>query len=440
MVKKCLTALGAVLLAVAIAACGSSSKKSSSTTAATTSSPAASSSTAASASTSTATSTPTAAAASGAVVNLGAVCSCTGAQAAALARVKDVNQVWAKAVNAAGGINDHPVKVTVLDDGGNPTTALRNAKELVESDHIQALVGDMSLADGAFSSYIAKAGVPVIGGFSPSTPFLTNPDFYATGATLPVGLVGVAALAKQGGHKTLGLMYCSETPLCAQLIPIIKGAAQLNGLKFDSVAISGTAPSYAAPCLALKSKGVDALFVADNAAITTRVMAGCAQQGYKPAVVSETTTGDSTWLKNPIYNGALLSSSNPGYTDSSNPAIKEFLDALNKYDPSLQSSAEFSYDTLYPWIAGKLFEAAAKIGNLTPSSTPAQITAAMHKIKNETLGGLTAPLTVAAGKPVFSPCYYGVTIKNGAYTNLSGGKPLCLTAAQSAALLSALKG
>jgi hypothetical protein len=40
---------------------------------------------------------------------------------------------------------------------------------------------------------------------------------------------------------------------------------------------------------------------------------------------------------------------------------------------------------------------------------------------------------------VFSPCYYGLTIKGGAYADLNGGKPKCLTAAQAAALASSLK-
>jgi hypothetical protein len=40
---------------------------------------------------------------------------------------------------------------------------------------------------------------------------------------------------------------------------------------------------------------------------------------------------------------------------------------------------------------------------------------------------------------VFSPCYYGLTIKNGAYDDLNDGKPLCLTAAQAAALEASLK-
>ncbi|MHB8736942.1 MAG: ABC transporter substrate-binding protein, partial [Terriglobales bacterium] len=270
--------------------------------------------------------------------------------------------------------------------------------------------------------------------------FLPPPDVFTPGATVLVQTVGVAALAKAAGKKTLGIMYCEGTPLCGQLVAIVHGAAQLSGLRFASVAISSTAPSYAAPCLAMKSKGVDALFVAQNAPLVQRVVAACAQQGYKPAIVSETTTAASSWLTDSNFNGALLSSSNPGYTDASNPGVAAFLAALKKYDPSLPGSSAFTYDALYPWIAGKLFEAAAKAGNLTPNSTPTEVKQALYKVKGDTLGGLSAPITVTPAKPVFSPCYYGVTIKNGAYADLNGGNPTCLTTAEATALMAALKG
>ncbi|MHB8689981.1 MAG: ABC transporter substrate-binding protein [Solirubrobacteraceae bacterium] len=375
----------------------------------------------------------------GASFNVGAICSCSGVQAASLAGLKEVSSVWAESVNAGGGINGRPVKMTVMDDGGNPATAVQDVKQLVQSDHIQALVSDGSLADGSFASYIAGSGVPVVGGIAASIPFLTNPDFFASGGNSVIQTVGLAALAKAAGKHTLGVMYCSESPLCAQLIPIAKGAAQLSRLGFASAAISSAAPSYAAPCLAMKGRGVDALFVADNSATVQRVVDACAQQGYRPAVVEEGGTTASTWLHDPNFSGALLSSSNPGYTDSSNPGVSAFLAALKKYDPSLLGSSSFGYDTIYPWIAGELFAAAAKAGNLTPSSTPAEVKQALYKITGTTLGGLSAPLPITPGKPVFSPCYYGLTIKNGAYVDLSAGKPSCLTAAQAAGLQAALK-
>jgi branched-chain amino acid transport system substrate-binding protein len=360
-------------------------------------------------------------------------------QSAALANLKAVSTAWAQSVNAAGGINGHPVKLTVMDDGGSPATALQDIKQLVQSDHIQALVSDGSLADGSWASYVAGQGVPVVGGLNPSVPFITNPDFFATGTTLPVETVGAAALAKQAGKHKLGVMYCSETPLCAQVVPLAKGAAALNGLGFASQAVSSTAPSYAAPCLAMKSAGVDALFVADNGAVVQRIVDACAQQGYKPTVVNETATAGSNWLSDANFNGAVLSSSNPGYTDSANPGVAAFLAALKKYAPSVQGGTSFSYDTIYPWLAGQLFQEAAKAGSLTPTSTPAQVKQALYKVNGTTLGGLAPPLTITPGKPVFSACFFGSTLKSGGYASLNGGKPSCLTAPQVKALLAALK-
>ena len=419
--RSALAVVIAAAVTVALSACGSTS----SSTSATGSDPA-----------SAAVSAPKV---TGASFNLGAICSCSGVQAASLAGLKEVSTVWADSVNAAGGINGHPVKMTAMDDGGNPATALQDVKQLVQTDHIQALVGDGSLADGSFASYIASSRVPVIGGIAASVPFMTNPDFFEIGANAVVQSVGLGALAKSAGKHTLGVLYCSESPLCAQLVPILKGGAQLSGLGFASTTISVAAPSYAAPCLAMKGKGVDALFVADNSATVQRVVDACAQQGYRPAILEESGTTALTWLHDPNLNGALLTASNPGYTDSSNPGVASFLAALKKYDPSLLGSSSFGYDTIYPWVAGELFVAAAKAGNLTPSSTPAEVKQALYKSKGTTLGGLSAPLPITAGEPVFSPCYYGLTIKSGAYDDLNDGKPMCLTAAQAAALEASLK-
>jgi branched-chain amino acid transport system substrate-binding protein len=413
--------VGLLISGLLLAACGSSSKSSSSTTSAASKT------------------TSTAVVVKGPAFRLGAVCSCSGVQAATLARMAEISNVWAKAVNAAGGINGHPVTVTALDDGGNPTTALKNVKQLVEQNHIQALVSDGSLADQSFVAYLTQKGIPVIGGTAVSTPFLTSTNFFASGANLPIDTVGLGALAKGAGKQTLGVLYCTETPLCAQAVPIAKGAAALTGLKFASGGISSTAPSYAAPCLAMKSKGVDALFVADNGATLQRVAAGCAQQGYKPTFVINMSSLLPTFLNDANLQGALIASSNASQTDTSNPGVAAFRAAVKKYDPSLLSSPQFDINTLYVWAAGRLFEAAAAAGHLTPSSTPAQVKAAVYKTSGTTLGGLSAPLPIKQGQPVITPCYYGLTIKNNALTTLSGGKPLCLTAAQVGALLTGLK-
>jgi branched-chain amino acid transport system substrate-binding protein len=370
---------------------------------------------------------------------LGTICSCSGVQAASLGAVSSGSTIWLKSVNAAGGINGHPVSLTVLDDGGSPVTALQDVKRLIQSDHIQALVGDMSLADQSFEPYIAQAGIPVLGGLPVSTAFLTSPDFFNIGANLPVDTVGLGALAKGAGKKTFGVVYCTESPICAQANVIGKAAAALSGLGFASLGVSSNAPSYTAPCLALKSKGVDSVFPAVNGAVVPRVMAACAQQGYKPTVLANASSVLPSWLTDPNLQGTLIASSSPLVQDASNPAITVFRAAVQKFDPSLLTSQQFNVDVLAAWAAGKLFEAAAAAGRLTPSSTPAQVKAAVYKANGTTLGGLTAPLPIIPGQPVITPCYYGAKIANDTLSPTGGGKPYCLTKTQTTALLTGLK-
>lgn len=371
---------------------------------------------------------------------LGMICSCTGPEAAAVGNNINAIHAWADSVNAKGGVNGYPVKVITLDDQQNQATSLQDAKELVEQDHVQAIVGESSFVDSAFASYVAGAGIPVIGGSNYESSFQSNPDFFPSGGQVISGLAGGAALAKQAGKKVFGTIYCAESPICAQLVPLINGIAPLYGLKSYVAKISATAPSYTAPCLAAKSAGVDGMFIADNSPIVLRFVAACAQQGYTPQQITSTQTVTSAWLSDPTLNGALLSSLDANAYDTSTPAIAAFQAALKKYAPSAApSSSTFSGEEINAWSGGLLFQAAATAGHLTPSSTPAQVKKGLYALKNETLDGIAPPLNFTPGKPAFIPCWFTEQVKGGKFTSLNGNKPTCLTAAQGAALAKALK-
>jgi branched-chain amino acid transport system substrate-binding protein len=408
--------------ALALSACGSSGSGSSSTA----------SGGAASAATSNA-------GLKGKPIVVGMICSCTGPEASAVGNNISVIKAWANYVNANGGINGYPVKVITMDDQQNAATALQDAKALVEQDHVKAIVGESSFVDASFAPYVQSAGVPVIGGSNYEASFQSNPDFFPSGGDQISGLVGQFALAKQAGKKVLGTIYCAESPICAQLVPLANGLAPLYGLKSFTAKISATAPSYTAPCLAAKSAGVDAMFVADNSPIVLRFVAACAQQGYTPQQVSSTQTATSAWLSDSTLNGALLTALNANGYDTSTPAIATLQQALKKYAPSAIDGSAFSGEEINPWSGGLLFQAAAKAAHLTPSSTPADVKKGLYALKNETLDGVAPPLTFTPGKPAFIPCWFGQQVKAGKFASLNGNKPSCLTAAQAAALAKALK-
>lgn len=372
---------------------------------------------------------------------LGTICSCSGPQAAALGLVKDSANAWAAWTNASGGVNGHPVKLIVEDDGSNPATALQAVKKLVEQDHVIAIVGETSLVDANWASYIQSKGVPVVGGLSVEAPFLSNPDFFATGASVPVMIVGQFAAMQQQNLKSFGVLYCAESPVCAQLDGLAKLAAGVTGgtISTHSGKVAATSPNYNAQCLAMKNGKVDGLQIAAASTVVTRVADQCATLGYKPIQINQTTTFAQDWLKNPNLDGALLISSNANYLDDSVPGVKDFLDALAKYQPNVPASDQFGYDNIYPWIGGQLFAAAAKAGNLTSTSKPADVTAALYQLEGETLNGLTAPLTFTKGQPNFVNCYYVTQVKSGKLTSLNDGKESCLSNEQTTALANALK-
>jgi branched-chain amino acid transport system substrate-binding protein len=357
------------------------------------------------------------------------ICSCSGAEASALSPVEPTIEAWARWVNAHGGINGSPVQLIVKDDGLNPAVSLEEAKELVTQDHIMAMVGEMSEVDSTWASYIKSTGVPVIGGISQEPPFLSNPDFFPSGAQISQ-VVGIAGLAKRSGKRHIGVYYCAEAPICAQVVPVEKLAAKLYGLGFTTGKISATAPSYAAPCLTAKRAGVDAMWVADASPVVLRFAAACVQQGYDVEQVGEIPATTNAWLSDPNERGVVLTAPNANPYDPSTPAIRTFREALARYAPGLLGSSGFGYDSILTWSGGLLFQAAAEAAHLTANSTSADVKKGLYDLRDETLGGISPPLTFAQGGPRFVPCYFTDEITDGRFLSLNQSQPTCLTASQ----------
>jgi branched-chain amino acid transport system substrate-binding protein len=256
-----------------------------------------------------------------------------------------------------------------------------------------------------------------------------------SGSDIIAEIVGTIELAKTKGRKHVGVLYCAESPICAQIIPLVNAAGALSGVKITTGKVSSTAPNYTAQCLSLKSAGVDALFVGAGSPVVQRVAASCAQQGYRPATVNTTSTATNAWRSDKNLDGAVLSAYGANVFDEATPAIKEFRAAQNKYDPGLLTNGQFGANLIGVWAGGKLFEAAAKAAHIAPQSTSADVKKGLYALQSETLGGLTAPLTFTPGKPTFTPCYFTVQLKGGNFISLNGNRPTCLPTAVTTALM-----
>jgi branched-chain amino acid transport system substrate-binding protein len=374
----------------------------------------------------------------GTAIRVGLICDCTGPYSSNYLFEADAGDAWAQSVNAAGGINGHPVKLYAMDAAANPTTALQDVKQLVEQDKIIALF-DLTTTSSAWEAYITSKGVPVVGGNVSEAPFSTNPNFFADGSPLTVNLVGALLQMQKLGLKHWGIMYCAEAPQCAQEQTLGNAAAKaVPGMSVSYQKVAATSPTYTSQCLAFKSAGVDAVFIAAPADEGLRVIESCKTLGYTPKSVTQVNVTDHAWLSNPDVVGAVIVSPNANFQDSSVPSVKAFLDAMKKYHPNDLSQPQFAPNTLIPWIAGELFEAAAKASGIGPNSTGADVKKGLYTLKNETLNGLVPPLTFTPGQVAFPTCNFLTSIQNGEFTSPDGGGPQCLTAEQVTTLKSAL--
>jgi len=378
----------------------------------------------------------------GAPIVVGSICSCSGVAASTLGLNAKAMHAWEAWTNNHGGINGHPVKVITEDDQQNPATALQQVKKLIDNDHVMAIVGQASLVDETWASYAQQKGVPVVGGNTADSPASVNPDFFPSGSTFPFQIVGQFQVLQQRGLKNLGIFYCAESPVCAQVVGAAKAGSTIanTNIAVNGVKVAATSPSYLAPCQAIKSTGSDALFMAVSTEVAVHAADQCAQVGYKP-VYSANTNGvfGPSWLKDKVFENATITSGNANYLDPSVPAVKTMYDALNGYESGMTDKSEFNGNLSWAWGGGQLFAAAAKAVNISPTSTAADVKKGLYALKDETLGGFAPPLNFKEGQPNPPGCYFNLVIKSGKLVSADKGTG-CLDASQVAAVSKLLSG
>src|ERR1700733_2176419 len=146
--------LGAVaaLSVGVLAACSGSNSSSSTTTTNTSSSSTAAASTAASAS-------------STAPITIGISLSLTGDFSADGLAFQQGYKLWAKDVNAAGGIMGRQVKLTILNDTSSPNQVVTNYNTLISADHVDLTFGPFSsLLTAPASAVAARNGYAFVEG------------------------------------------------------------------------------------------------------------------------------------------------------------------------------------------------------------------------------------------------------------------------------------
>jgi branched-chain amino acid transport system substrate-binding protein len=331
---------------------------------------------------------------------------------------------WVNYTNSHGGINGHPVKLYYYDDGNSAATALQDAQNLVQNDHVLAIM-DGSFVDSAFQKYVDQAKVPVLSldGSAKSYLFVTDSNFFADSATVSIIPYSAAYSAKFAGASALAYVYCAEDPACGQSVPVIKVDGPAARIKVAYTAqISLSAPNYTAQCLAAKASGAGAVFVVTASPVEIeRFASDCNKQGYSPIEITAGGSIPDNAYKLPGF-ARVIGSSNtfPSFLDVT-PATKLFHQVMGTYLSHAQRGSEVAA----VWTGMQLFGAVAS--NAGDSPTPQSIYKGLYALDGSTLGGLAPPLTFKVGRPNPVNCFYLVKGTNGRLTAPKGDTPVCAT-------------
>jgi branched-chain amino acid transport system substrate-binding protein len=325
-------------------------------------------------------------------------------------------RAWSADVNTRGGLAGHPLRVVFGDDGGDPNRALAIAKHMVEQDKVAAFVGtSLTITIGAVIPYLEQVRVPVIGGPGGSpiedrSPVVFNPQ---TGAGEAQGHAVHLAVVSQTDRRKMAVLYCTESAACANVANYAKQFAARYGVSVVYEArVSIAQPDFTAEMLAARKAGADVVVTLVDSYGIVRAVRSAHRQNYYPvfsatvAVNTEslTATGTSDEIE-----GILGFAATVPYRTS--PKLAAYVEAVARFVPG---GALGGYGAT-AWVQGMLVERVAREFRGTTRPRNTDFLAALHSLRNESLGGVVPPLTFEDG-PGRKVNRCGVPIK------ISGGK------------------
>jgi branched-chain amino acid transport system substrate-binding protein len=332
-------------------------------------------------------------------------------------------RVWARWINDRGGINGHPVQVISADDGGDTGRHDALVQDMVENRKVIAFVDNWYfLNTGRAPAYLREKRIPVVGGELVNPVWFTEPLFFPQGGSADALIYGVARAAVTAGKAKVGITWCTEAVACRTAKDSFVAALKRLGgtIVYDSQ-ISLAQPDFTAECLSLQRAGAQSVWVFADSNTLVRSARSCARQGYRPTYLAGLATQTDNLPGIPELDG-LLGAVNlvPWFATTGTPGIEEYRDALTRYAADIRPGA----DVAIGWVAGKLFERAARLVGDIPTS--ADILRGLWQIQNDDLGGITVPLSFTQDRPAARPlCWVPTEIRNHRWMAPSNGRPIC---------------
>ncbi len=338
----------------------------------------------------------------------------------------------AAGIEATAGQGYH-FKVVIADTQSLPGSALTAAKQLVQEDHVFAILTGSALVFGA-SDYLTAQGIPVLGGASDSSEWLHAQNMFSTyGRPDPTKVAtSMGAFLKAQGATNVASVGYSISALSAEAAESQAASAQVAGLKvgylnanfpFGSTNVQPVA-------VAMKGAGSNALYTAVEPNTGLALVTAARQEGIKlKAAVLATGYGGDLLQGGP---GAEQSAQGVDFQQEFEP-VEMHTAATEREQQALvrvgvRGDPTYAEDVGYTSV-GLLVEGLQKAG---ANPTQASFIHALSHVKNWNGMGLLGTHTVdlsLKGTNVFGPgqCVYMTKFQGSTFHLIAKADPICGT-------------
>ncbi|WUI03442.1 branched-chain amino acid ABC transporter substrate-binding protein [Spirillospora sp. NBC_00431] len=341
-------------------------------------------------------------------IKIGVPAPLSGDSASAGQDILAAAKVAADEINKAGGVDGRDVQIVEADDQCSAQQGAQAAQKLLNS-------GVVAVA-GGYCSGAAVPAIPIYG--RRSVPFVldasTNPSLTDTGKGKVFrtcgrddnqGLVAARFMTGQLGAKRIALLHDNTTYAKGLADAAANSAKQAGGQVVYQDALQPGQSDYSPVLTKVASTRPDVLYFTGYFAEAGLLMKQRKQLGLKFTLMGGDATTDSTVLK-------TAGSAADGYIATTAPLAKD-LPAAGKFVTAYKAAnnADPGPFSVYEYDAVKVV---AKAIDDAGSTKGRDITDALHKIKD--FPGITGPITFDDKGDRTDPLYITVRVQSGAFT------------------------
>jgi len=298
---------------------------------------------------------------------IGAVVSESGTGSSLGRPEADSIQLAVDEINKAGGVAGHPLKVTIIDDGSDPTTAVNAVRNLLGQKVIAILGPSLTQTTLAVLPIVTQAGIPLIS-LGSSAQIVEPVSDRKWIFKMPMTDIHIARMMqgylKRRDQTKVAVIFRDDDYGKTGLTHFEDVAKEAGITVIDSEAIAATATDATTQLTHIKAANPQAIVV-----WTTLPSAAVIAKGYRelglqyPLYYSDgAATGVFLQQLGPALNGVYIASLKINVADqlaSSDPqehVIKQYVDTFDRLYPKdapVSIFGGFGYDSVYV-LAGAL--------------------------------------------------------------------------------------